>query len=139
MFFIYSPEDGEPQEWWFDPQKVRAQEAEAIEKRTGWDWAEFGVHLLKGSALARRALLWTYLRRTHHILRFEDVDFALGEVTVEYSKEELENIREQTDKADADPAQKVLMLQQLDAQIAEAREGPGKARTSGADSNTPSP
>lgn len=131
MFFVYAPEDGERQDWWFDPGKVRAQEAEAIEKRTGWDWSEFGVHLIKGSALARRALLWTFQRRVHHTLRFEDVDFALGEVTIEYSKGELEKMRAETERQDNISAEeKALMLAQLDREMAEAKESPGKASAS---------
>lgn len=131
MFFKYMPEDGEAQEWWFDPNKVRSQEAEAIEKRTGWDWGEFGFHLLKGSALARRALLWTYLRRTHHVLRFEDVDFALSEVELEYSLEEVEALRAEADKSldEADP-DRPAVLASFDKQIADARPGPGKATLS---------
>lgn len=121
MWFVYSPEDAERQEWWFDPKKIRSQEAEAIEKRTGWDWSEFGVHLLQGSVLARRALLWTYQRRVHPKLRFEDVDFAAGEIELEFSREELEAIRAQADGID--PAQAAVVEEQIQL----ARPGPGKA------------
>jgi hypothetical protein len=131
MFFIYEPEGDEAQEWWFDPNKIRAQEAEAIERRCGWDWTQFGMHLLSGSALARRALLWTYLRRTHHVLRFEDVDFAMSEVRLEYSKEELAKVREEAEKQPAaNDSDKAVMLAQLELQIAEAREYQGKAHAS---------
>lgn len=126
MWFIYKPEDGEPQEWWFDPQKVRAREAEAIEKRTGWDWGEFGQHLIQGSTLARRALLWTYQRRLHPTLRFEDVDFAMDEVELSPSVEEVAAIRAEMVKQDV-PAETLAAFDRINA---EARPGPGKAPAS---------
>lgn len=120
MFFVYQPDEGDRQEWWFDPHKIKTREAEAIEKKTGWDWEEFGTHLIKGSVVARRALLWMFLRRVHPVLKFEDLDFAVSEVTLEYSKEELELIRVETDKSGASE----VMLTALDQQIAEARSHP---------------
>lgn len=131
MYLVYRPDGSEPQEWWFDPQKLRAQEAEAIEKRTGWDFAEFGSHLLRGSVLARRALLWTFQRQVHHTLRFEDVDFATGEVELEYSKEELQRMRESAADLDGlDQVEREAALRDIDQQIEAAREGPGKAPAS---------
>lgn len=130
MWLIYAPEDGAREEWWFDPQKMRAREAEAIEKRTGWDWMEFGQHLVKGSALARRALLWTYLRRVHHTLRFEDVDFSMEELTLEYAREELERLRAQVAEEDMAEAERSSALLALDAELVTAREAPGKAPAS---------
>lgn len=129
MYLIYKPEGEDEQRWWFDPRKMKAREAEAIEKRTGWDWQEVGDHLMKGSSLARRALLWTYLRREHHVLRFEDVDFAMDEVDLEFSKEELQRIRDKAAEADSTP-ETAQAIDFLDAQIAEAPEGPGKAPAS---------
>lgn len=127
MFLIYKPVDSEAQEWWFDPQGMRAREAEAIEKRTGWDWSEFAVHLIAGSVLARRALLWTFQRRVHPALRFEDVDFAMSELTVEYDRAEMQRLRDAMDSQDGVTAEQ---LAAMDAQVAEAREGPGKAPAS---------
>lgn len=133
MFLIYKPEDGEEQRWPFSPKKVRAAEAEAIEKRTGWDYEEFGLHLVKGSVLARRALLWTYLRRVHHNLRFEDVDFAVGEVELEFDKDELRTMREQiSEQRFASEADRESMLSAIDAQIELAPEPEGKASASNA-------
>jgi hypothetical protein len=131
MYLVYRPEDGEEQRWTFNPKKIRAAEAEALEKRTGWDFEEFGLHLLKGSVLARRALLWTYLRRVHHTLRFEDVDFAVGEVELQYDKDELTLMREQVEKTHGgSDAERVQMLAALDEQIADAPEAEGKASAS---------
>lgn len=131
MFLSYTPEDGEPQRWEFQPNKIRSQEAEAIEKRTGWDWGEFGKHLLSGSVLARRALLWTYQRRVHPTLRFEDVDFATGEVILELDKEELQQQRDAlADSETIGAEEKATALALLDAEIEKAPEPPGKASAS---------
>lgn len=131
MYLTYKPADGEPQQWSFQPAKMKAHEAEAIEKKTGWDWGEFGEHLLKGSVLARRALLWTFLRRLHPVLRFEDVDFAVDELTLELDRAELVAQREQLSKLDilAGP-EKAAALAVLDEQIGQAPEEPGKAPAS---------
>lgn len=131
MILTYTPADGEPQTWRFQPTKMKAHEAEAIEKRTGWDWGEFGEHLLRGSVLARRALLWTFLRRVHPTLRFEDVSFAIDEVTLELERAELIVQREQVEKLEvlAGP-EKVAALAMLDEQIEAAPEESGKAAAS---------
>ncbi|HET6504619.1 MAG TPA: hypothetical protein VFG87_28050 [Amycolatopsis sp.] len=127
MFLIYKPGDGEEQEWWFDPQDMRVKEAEAVEKRTGWDWTEYFIHLLAGSVLARRALLWTFQRRIHPTLRFEDVDFAMSELTLEYDQAELQRLRDKTAEQDGVTAEQ---LAQLDEQVTQARPGLGKAPAS---------
>lgn len=131
MYLSYTPADGEPQRWEFTPNKMDSQEAEAIEKRTGWDWGEFGRHLLAGSVLARRALLWTYQRRVHHTLRFEDVRFATGELTLELDKAELQETRDQLAASEAiSPEEKAAALSMLDKEIEQAPEAPGKAPAS---------
>ncbi|MFE9853687.1 hypothetical protein ACFYPN_33575, partial [Streptomyces sp. NPDC005576] len=40
------------------------------------------------------ALLFTFLRRDHPKVKFEDVDFAWDELSLEYSRQEWERIRE---------------------------------------------
>lgn len=126
MFLVYKPDGQDAQRWEFYPEKIRSQEAEALEKRTGWDYAEFGQHLLQGSMLARRALLWTYLRRVHHTLRFEDVDFAAGEVELSFNKDELNKIRENVADEPAS-AERDAKLKAIDDQIEQAPEAEGKA------------
>lgn len=124
MYLVYTPADGDRQEWWFDPNDMGSAEAETIEKRTGWDWAEYFVRLNAGSVLARRALLWTFLRRIHHTLRFEDVNFTMSELTLEYDKNELTRLRDELAKQEV-PANQ---LAEMDRQIDEARPSLGKAR-----------
>lgn len=129
MILIYKPDGQEQQQWLVQLGKLRVMETEAIEKRTGLAYGtEFKAELLKGATRARRALLWTYLRREHPALRFEDVDFCDDELELQMDRDELAESRARllaTDDMDADI--KVLTLAEIDRQLAEAPEPPGKA------------
>ncbi|WP_432247714.1 hypothetical protein ACRAR1_07140 [Streptomyces sanyensis] len=95
MYLVYTPEgQSEPTRWCYNPKKLMAVEREDLERRTGRTFAEFTTDVLKGSALCRRALLFTYLRREHPRTRFEDVDFAWDELTLEYSRQEYQTMRD---------------------------------------------
>lgn len=95
MFLIYQPEgQSEPTRWRYNPRKLMSVEREDIERRTGRNFSEFTGAVLQGNSLCRRALLFTFLRRDHPKTRFEDVDFAWDELTLEYSKQEWEQMRE---------------------------------------------
>lgn len=125
MFLIYRPGDGDEQQWTFKPNKMPSHECEAIEKRTGWTYAEFGVQLQKGSALARRALLWAFLRRQHPVIRFEDLNPAYGEVELEYDAAELETMLAQVEATSAmDADTKAAAVEQIRQQLADARPDP---------------
>lgn len=137
MLLTYTPADGDEQVFEFKPDDMLNHEAEAIEKRTDWTWDEFLVNLQKGSTLARRALLWTFLRRVHHTLRFEDVKFSRKELRLDYDLGELAEMREAVEKAPETPGvSKEAMLAALDAEMAKALPDPGKARGNSDDAST---
>ncbi|GGT43350.1 hypothetical protein [Streptomyces purpureus] len=95
MFLVYQPEgQDEPTRWRYNPRKLMSVEREDLERRTGKNFTEFTTAVLQGNSLCRRALLFTFLRRDHAKTRFEDVDFAWDELTLEYSRQELERMRE---------------------------------------------
>ncbi|MFF7183257.1 hypothetical protein [Streptomyces sp. NPDC008121] len=95
MYLVLKREgDAEPTRWRYNPKKLMSVEREDIERRTGRNFAQFTQDVLQGNSLCRRALLFTYLRRDHPKTRFEDVDFAWDELTLEYSKQEFESMRE---------------------------------------------
>ncbi|MET8401385.1 hypothetical protein [Streptomyces sp900116325] len=95
MFLIHQPEgQDEPKRYRYNPRKLMSVEREDIERRTGKNFSEFTTAVLQGNSLCRRALLFTYLRREHPKTRFEDVDFAWDELTLEYSRQEWEQMRE---------------------------------------------
>src|SRR5882757_2249763 len=98
MYVVYAPEnpaDGDRHEWSFSPGRVRADEAELLEKEFGGTWDEFQAGVQQGSMKARRVMLWHLLRLTHPGMNFRDVpNFISDELTVEYSVKELTKLRE---------------------------------------------
>lgn len=94
MIVTYEPENGERREWDYKPDQVRSDEAERAEDATGLTWDEINVGLLKGSMKSRRAALWLLMRQDNPQLRYKDVSFRSGEVTVEWDKAEKVAVRE---------------------------------------------
>ena len=95
MFLVYQPEGSdEPKRWPYNPRKLMTAEREAIERRCDMTFAEFTQAVLKGSSLARRALLWVMLKREHPTMKFDDVEFAWDELKLEYSKGEYDQMIE---------------------------------------------
>jgi len=126
MRVTYAPEGGAEQVWDFDPKRVRASEAEAIERRAGESWDAWLLNVQSGQMRARRVLLWHLLRRDHPTLRYEDTpDFFAGEVVVEHTRAELEEIRERVVRAKLPADQREQVLSALDMAIDEAREREG--------------
>lgn len=131
MYLVYKPEGSEePQRWKYNPRKLMTPEREDIERRTGYDFAEFTTRVLKGNSLCRRALLYVFLKRDHPRTRYEDVQFAWDELTLEHSKGELRAMR--AGVVDTVPAAQLdAVLAKLDQEIDEAFEDPddeGKAQ-----------
>lgn len=121
MHVTYRPEDGGPQQWNFDPGRVRQSEAELIEKRYGHNWDKFRADVQSGSIKARRVLLWHLLRLEHHTLRYEDVpDFYTGELLVEHSAAELAVLKDRLMKASLPEDEREQMVVALDVEITEA-------------------
>ncbi len=124
MKVTYTPEDGEPQVFDYNPNKLLSAEREALEKRTGRAFREFAQGVLKGDSLCRRALLHVLLRRQHPGLSFDDVDFCWDELTVEMTKGEITLAVERMRENNADEALIEGMLKGYD----DAPEDEGKAR-----------
>ncbi|MFD5425207.1 hypothetical protein [Streptomyces sp. NPDC127084] len=131
MFLVYHPEGSdEPKRWRYDPRKLMSAEREKIERLTDRNFSEFTVDVMKGSSLCRRALLFVFLKREHPTMKFDDVDFAWDELTLEHSKAELRLIRD-TAAENAPADQRAALLEEFDRQIATAyddTEGEGKAQ-----------
>lgn len=131
MYLVYKPEGSEePKRWRYQPKKLMSPERELIEKLTSRNFTEFTVDVQKGNSRCRRALLFIYLKRDHPTLKFDDVDFAWDELTLEHSKGELQLMREQL--PDSVPAEQLDAVRaKLDEEIAEAYDDPdeeGKAQ-----------
>lgn len=144
MIVTYTPEGEEKQEWSWDPDKVRVVEGELIEKRFGDTYDKFKAAVQAGSIKARRVLLWHLLKRAHPTLRLEDVDFVAGDLKVELSRNELEQLRSRLEKHKGmDEGERERMLAALDSEIETAPSGgsEGKALlgTSGDATGSPLP
>ncbi|MFM9604248.1 hypothetical protein [Streptomyces turgidiscabies] len=136
MFLVYSPEGSDaPKRWKYNPRKIMSVERENIERITGRTWSEFTQAVVQGSSLCRRALLFTFLKRDHPGVKWDDVDFAWDELKLEYSKGELIQIRA-TAAESATGEERAAVLEKLDAEIAESVDDPeeeGKAQLPVAD------
>ncbi|MFI2358144.1 hypothetical protein OG582_11990 [Streptomyces anulatus] len=94
MYLVYQPEgQDQPTRWRYNPKKLMSVEREDIERRTERNFSQFTQDVLQGNSRCRRALLFTFLRREHPKTRFEDVDFAWDELSLEYSRQEWLEIR----------------------------------------------
>lgn len=127
MYLVYQPEGSdEPKRWKYQPKKLMSPEREMLEKYTGRDFTDFSQAVLKGNSKCRRALLYLYLKREHPTLKFDDVDFAWDELTLEHSKGELLLMREQLSDS-VPPEQLDVVRAKLDEEIDEAYEDPDEA------------
>lgn len=123
MHVTYAPEDGDRQEWNFKPGRVRASEAQVLERQFGENWDNFAAGVQSGNMRARGVLLWHLLRRDHPMLKFVDVpDFYADELKVEFSVDELVPLREKLQKATLPEGQLEKMLAALDLELSEAME-----------------
>lgn len=138
MKVTYKPEDGDEQEWVFNPRRVRQSQAALIEKAYGGKtWDEFVFDVQAGSIQARRLLLWHLMSLQHPVLKLVDVpDFYADEVVISHDATELRAMLDGAEKnADGIPADRrevaLSMLRgQLEAaEILEADEPAGKARS----------
>jgi hypothetical protein len=124
VFLVYQPEGSEePQRWVYNPRKLMSAEREALERRTGEPFAEFTQSVVKGSSVARRALLWVMLKRDHPTMKYDDVDFAWEELKLEYSKQEYaQMIADASENLTGE--QRTLALQGLQSELESAEDDP---------------
>lgn len=123
MIVKYTPEGGAPVEYEFHARRVKASVAEMIERRAGMRFEEWANEILAGSATARRVLLWHLFTREHPAIRFEDVDFAYGELEIENNLSELLKMRAAIEaSAEMDADVRAVALGQIDADITKRRD-----------------
>lgn len=141
MHVKYTDDSGAVQEWQFTPGRVRASEAQVIERVFGANWEEWTAGVQRGNMRARLVLLWHLFRRDgHQGLRFEAMpDIYADQLDVEYGTEELLAIKAAVEKADTLPAERrETMLAGIDREIAEAMQREGAAAEGKACSTSPS-
>lgn len=92
MIVTYAPSEGERREWEYKSADLPSGEAEDIEDAVGITFEEWQASLLQGGAKARRALLWVLLKREQPGLKFGDVSFRLGELGVDFDRDEQDQL-----------------------------------------------
>jgi hypothetical protein len=129
VYLRYTPEGSDTQEWVVQLGKLRVFDIEAIERVTDMAYGtEYKQALMKGNGKARRALLWTMLRKAHPTLKYADVDFADDELVLQLDTDELAELKAAVEASTGIPeADKVLALEALDADLRTAPAPPGKA------------
>ena len=86
---VYDPEDGERQEFPFDPFKLNSVDAEDLEDLGPWDnYGDFGQRLLGGNRRAIRSLFWVMRRHTEPALTLEQVQVQVGDLRLEFPEDD---------------------------------------------------
>lgn len=130
MFLVYTPDEGDEQRYFYNPNKLMSPEMEAIERVTDRNWTVFTADVVQGNALCRRALLWVMQKRVHPTLKFGDVSMSWEQVKLEYSREELMSMIESVRDSGAG-AQQAVAIEQLERDLIDAvsEDETGKARS----------
>lgn len=143
MFVTYTPENGDPQVWEFDPEDEWSDDMILVEKQFGGTWLEFVAGCGSGDVAARRVLIWHLTRREHPTLSFRDLPRFKGkQVLIEQSVAELEANRAAWEMAGG-PAKENgdLLAAMFETEIATARakfgDGPGKVPSKSGSDSTP--
>lgn len=143
MFVTYTPENGTPQIWEFDPEDEWSDDMILVEKQYGGTWLEFTAAVMSGDTSARRVLIWHLTRREHPTLSFRDLPRFKGrQVVVEQSVAELESNRATWEKAGGPEKENGALMgamfdQEIEAARAKFGDGPGKAPSSCEPAATP--
>ncbi len=102
------------------PEKMLSTEAEAIEGVTTLSFVQWGQALLNGSAICGRALVWVLLKRENPPLRFRQVDYPIGALSVELDNEEKAKLRvELARNEDMSEEDRKAIIAALDADVIE--------------------
>ena len=72
----------------FDPESLRNDEADALERALGYSFTEFGKKLRGGYTSAVTAYVWIMRRREDPKVRMSDVQFTLSDISIGYSDDE---------------------------------------------------
>jgi hypothetical protein len=111
----FTPVEGDTRTYEFKAKKLLSVEAENIERLVGKPYSEAVQAIIAGSALARRALVYTLEKRTHPTLSWASFDFPYDAVDVEFDAEEMADIRAAIEAApNIDEQERAAMLAQFD-------------------------
>jgi hypothetical protein len=143
MKLIWTPEDGEPREWLFQPRKLLSPEAEAIEDVGGATWDNFPAFtekLAHSNMKALRAALWVMRKRTEPRLRFDQVVIRVGEVDLDLDDEERADLNERVlTGTDLSVEERLALIEALGLEPEDPKAPPSESPSDSMRSETPSP
>ena len=93
MKFVYAPDGVDPMSWEFDPNKMINAECIEIERRTGWDFAEWLERFKRANMAAVTAYLYVMLKRETPGIKYESIQFTMSDFNFEPTDEELAEAR----------------------------------------------
>lgn len=102
MIIIYTPADGEPEE--YDARSLKVSEASLVQNTIGMKWAEISKGLEVEDLDAMRGIVWVLKRRGNPNLRIGDVDPGVDEMVTRWSRREVTDYVEEAFRiADTNP------------------------------------
>ncbi|WP_328739872.1 hypothetical protein OHA91_22755 [Streptomyces erythrochromogenes] len=87
MIILYQPADGEEQQ--FDMRRLRASEAQIIERTTDMKWSAIKIGVRDDDPTAMRGVVWAMLKRQQPSLRWSEFDPAVDELTSRFDAREV--------------------------------------------------
>lgn len=128
MIVTFTPTENDTRIYEFKPRLLPNSDAELLEKLTGKTYQSFVQDVTSGNALARRALVFLFEKRTHPTLKWAAFDFPYGAVEVEYDRDEYAAMREaieaDTSLEDEDKAPIVAQLREFEESAPEVPKAP---------------
>lgn len=128
MIITFTPAEGEKRVWEFTKSTLMSVEAEVVEEKSGRTFDETIEAAFKGSARARRAIVYVLEKRTHPTLAWAAFDYPVDAVEIQFDRDELGRLREQVEKrpglSDAERAEAIEALSQAEAELPEVPKAP---------------
>lgn len=101
MIVIYTPKDGEPQQ--YDANSLRVSEASIVQRTVDMKWQDILAGLEQDDLDAMRGIVWVIKKRSEPSLRWGDFDPGVLEMTSRMDDDEIERwITNMVANADAD-------------------------------------
>jgi len=120
---VFTPKDGTPREWPFEPDDIEMVDASFIKKQTRMTHSEWKKALLEQDADALHGLLWMLGKQDNPLYRWSDVRFRMNEVAFHFDDDEVTAIvkglasMDPEEAADPDVAALRLVLEQQDVDV----------------------
>lgn len=135
MIITFTPAEGEKRVWEFTKSTLMSVEAEVVEEKSGKTFDETIEAAFKGSARARRAIVYVLEKRTHPTLAWAAFDYPVDAVEIQFDRDEIGRLREELEKrsglSDAERADVLVSLERAESELPEVPKAPAAQSASG--------